>query len=78
MDIVVTDYGVAVNPLRQDLLKALKETDIPLKTIEELRDIAYTTCGVPDPIEFEDKVVALVEYRDGSLIDVIRKPKNLK
>ena len=43
VDIVVTDYGVAVNPRRPDLLEALKAADcVPLKTIEELRDIAYS------------------------------------
>lgn len=77
IDILVTDYGVAVNPLRQDLLEALSGTDIPLVTIEELRDIGYRMAGVPEPIEFEDRVVALIEYRDGTLIDVVRKPKHI-
>lgn len=77
IDIVVTDYGVAVNPKRQDLLKAFADTDIPLKTIEELRDLAYQYAGKPEPVEFDDQVVALVEYRDGTIIDVIRKPKRL-
>lgn len=77
IDIVVTDYGVAVNPKRQDLLDAFKETDIPLKTIEELRDLAYQYAGEPEKIEFEDKVVAMIEYRDGTIIDVVRKPKQL-
>lgn len=77
IDILVTDYGVAVNPLRQDLLDALEGTDIPLVTIEELRDIGYRMAGVPEPIEFDDKVVALIEYRDGTLIDVVRKPKHI-
>ncbi len=78
IDILVTDYGVAVNPLRQDLLEAFKETDIPLKTIEELRDLGYQYAGKPKEIEFDDQVVALIEYRDGTIIDVVRKPKNLK
>lgn len=75
VDVVVTDYGVAVNPLRQDILKDLQKTDLPLVTIEELRDIAYSIVGKPADIEFEDQVVALVEYRDGTIIDVIRKIK---
>ena len=46
VDIVVTDYGVAVNPRRPDLLEALKGVDsIPLYTIEELRDMAYEVTG---------------------------------
>jgi citrate lyase subunit alpha/citrate CoA-transferase len=28
---------------------------------------------VPWPIEFTDKVVGLIEYRDGSIIDVVRQ-----
>lgn len=77
IDVLVTDYGVAVNPRRQDLIDAYSQTDIPLVTIEELRDMAYEYAGEPKPIEFEDQVVALIEYRDGTLIDVVRKPKNL-
>ncbi|MDD7593192.1 MAG: citrate lyase subunit alpha [Peptoniphilaceae bacterium] len=75
VDIVATDYGVAVNPRRQDLVEQLQKTDLPLKSIEELRDIAYGIVGEPKPIEFTDQVVALVEYRDGTIIDVIRKPQ---
>lgn len=77
IDIVVTDYGVAINPKRQDLLEAFQGTDLPLKTIEELRDLAYQYAGEPEELEFDDKVVALIEYRDGTLIDVVRKPKHL-
>ena len=77
IDIVVTEYGVAINPNRQDLINSLSGTGIPLKTIEELRDEAYKLVGEPKDIEFDDKVVALVEYRDGTIIDVIRRPKSL-
>jgi citrate lyase subunit alpha/citrate CoA-transferase len=75
VDIVVTDYGVAVNPRRQDLLAAFADTDIPLLTIEALRDLAYQYAGEPAPLQFEDKVVALIEYRDGTLLDVVKQPK---
>lgn len=75
VDIVVTEVGVAVNPRRKDLLDTLKESGLPLRTIEELRDEAYALVGTPGRIEFENQVVALVEYRDGTIIDVIRKPK---
>ena len=30
---------------------------------------------VPEPIEFGDKIVGLIEYRDGTIIDVIRQVK---
>lgn len=75
VDIVVTDYGVAVNPTRKDLYERLKKAGIELVTMEELREIANFIVGKPQEIEFEDKVVAVVEYRDGSIIDVVRKIK---
>lgn len=38
----------------------------------QLRDIAYRLTGKPSPIRYNtDKIVALVEYRSGSLIDVV-------
>ncbi|AEC02946.1 citrate lyase subunit alpha [Parasphaerochaeta coccoides] len=77
VDIVVTEYGVAVNPARADLIACLADSGVPLKTIEELRDEAYKLVGTPADIKFEDKIVALVEYRDGTIIDVIRKPADL-
>ncbi len=78
VDIVVTDYGVAVNPNRPDLLEALQKADcVPLKTIEELRDIAYSITGTPDPVEFEDRVVGIIEARDGTIMDVVRQVKPL-
>lgn len=75
IDVVVTDYGIAINPLRQDLIEAYKDSDLPIVTIEELRDTAYRIAGKPDDVEFEDKVVAIVESRDGTILDVIRKIK---
>ncbi|MGL5417507.1 MAG: citrate lyase subunit alpha [Clostridium sp.] len=75
IDVVVTDRGIAVNPKRQDLIEKLSKTGIPMFTIEELKEKAYKLTGTPKPIEFDDKVIAVVEYRDGSIIDVIRKVK---
>jgi citrate lyase subunit alpha/citrate CoA-transferase len=73
VDIIVTERGVAVNPQRKDVRDKLKEANIPLMEIEELRDLAYVFAGKPDPIEVSEEIAAVVEYRDGTLIDVIRK-----
>lgn len=76
VDIVVTDYGVAVNPKRPDLLKALQDADcVPLKTIEELRDIAYSIVGEPEKVQFGDRIVGIIEARDGTVMDVVREVK---
>lgn len=75
IDVVVTDRGVAVNPLRQDLVQKLSKIDIPLFTIEELKNKAEEITGKPEKIEFTDRIVGLVEYRDGTIIDVIKQVK---
>ena len=76
VDIVVTDYGVAVNPARPDLLKALQAADcVPLKTIKELRDIAYSIVGEPEKVQFGDRVIGIIEARDGTIMDVVREVK---
>ena len=76
VDIVVTDYGVTVNPARPDLLEALQKADcVPLKTIEELRDIAYSIVGEPEKVQFGDRVVGIIEARDGTIMDVVREVK---
>jgi citrate lyase subunit alpha/citrate CoA-transferase len=53
----------------------MKGVDLPFKTIEELRDIAYSIVGEPERVEFDDKVVGIIESRDGTILDVVRKVK---
>lgn len=72
VDVVVTEIGIAINPLRKDLVEYFKGLDVPQFTIQELKDKAYSIAGEPEPIHYKDKVVALIEYRDGTLIDVVR------
>lgn len=75
IDVVVTEVGIAVNPKRTDLIESLKAAGLPVKTIEELKEKAYSIVGTPDKICYEDEVVGIIEYRDGSIIDVVRKVK---
>lgn len=74
VDVIVTERGVAINPRRSDLLDNLKGSGLPLLSINELQKIAYDLAGKPEPIPLSDEVVGVVEYRDGTIIDVIRKP----
>jgi len=73
VDVIVTDRGIAVNPLRKNLIARLKEAGIHLFTIQELQAKAEDLVGIPDPIPYTDRVVGVVSYRDGSIIDVIRQ-----
>jgi len=74
VDVIVTEYGIAVNPLRKDVLANLQDKGLLLKTIEELQEIAYSLAGKPEDIPVSDEIVGIVEYRDGTILDVIRKP----
>ena len=78
VDVLVTDYGIAVNPLRQDLIECLDNAGIPHVSIESLKEKAYSLVGRPDDLEWEDKVVAVLEARDGTILDVVRKIKPLE
>ncbi|WP_326975556.1 citrate lyase subunit alpha [Caproicibacter sp. BJN0012] len=76
VDVVVTDQGTAVNPRRTDLQYRLRQSGIPLCTIEELQEKAESIVGRPKTIEYRDKVVGVVTYRDGSVIDLIHQVKD--
>lgn len=78
IDVVITDYGIAINPGRQDLIQCMKDVDLPFKTIEELRDIAYSIAGKPEKVQFDDQVVGIIESRDGTVMDVVRKIKEFQ
>lgn len=73
VDVFVTEYGTAVNPHRQDLVDRFTLAGIKLNTIDELQKIAEGIVGKPKAIEYKDKIVGLVYYRDSSIIDVIRQ-----
>ncbi len=75
VDVVVTDYGIAVNPLRPDLIECLDKAGIPHVSIEWLKEKAYSLVGRPDDLQWEDKVVAILEARDGTILDVVKKIK---
>ena len=72
---LVTDYGIAVNPLRPDLIECLDKAGIPRVSIESLKEKAYSLVGRPDDLQWEDQVVAVLEARDGTILDVVRKIK---
>jgi citrate lyase subunit alpha/citrate CoA-transferase len=71
--VLVTDHGIAVNPRRPDVAERLREANLPLTTIEALQSRAESITGRPDPIRFLGRVVGVVRYRDGSVIDLVRQ-----
>jgi len=75
VDVVVTEYGIAVNPSRPEIAERLRAAGLQLITLEELRDHALRIIGTPAPLPFGEKVVGVVLDRGGSVLDVI---KNIK
>ncbi|MDL2257912.1 citrate lyase subunit alpha [Eubacteriales bacterium OttesenSCG-928-K08] len=73
VDVLVTDQGVAVNPRRPEIAERLKAARLDVTTIDELKARAERVVGVPEPLPFGEKIVGVVTYRDGSVIDVIHE-----
>ena len=75
IDVIVTERGIAINPLRKDLIKAAKDSGLPIKTIQELKDEAEAICGVPEKPNLGEKVIAAIKWVDGTIIDCVREVK---
>ena len=71
VDVVVTEYGIAVNPARPEIAEKLKEAGLKVVDIKDLAAKASSIIGTPDPLPFGDKVVGVVMNRDGSVLDKI-------
>ncbi len=75
IDVIVTERGIAINPRRTDLIEAVSDSGLPIKTIETLKEEAERICGVPAAIAYEDKIIAAIKWVDGTVIDVVRQVK---
>lgn len=73
IDVLVTERGIAVNPLRQDLIEKFKENGLNVMTIQELKAIADNFMGEPKEIKKKDRIIGYSEYRDGSILDEIHE-----
>ena len=74
IDVIVTERGIAINPKRTDLINAVKGTNLPIRSIEELKEEAEKICGgKPKKPKLGDKIVAAIKWVDGTVIDVVRQ-----
>lgn len=75
IDVIITERGIAINPRRRDLLEAVKKSDLPIRPIEEIKKEADRICGSsPQPPKLDkNKVVASIQWVDGTTIDVVYK-----
>jgi len=74
VDVVATERGIAINPRRQDLLDALRGSDLPIRPIAEIKDEVERFCGgPPSRPRLTDRPVAVIKWVDGTLIDMVRQ-----
>ena len=73
VDLIVTERGIAVNPRRPELAEDLKRAGLPVRSLEELRSQALRLVGEGKSPVFGDEIVAVIQWRDGTAIDVVRK-----
>ncbi len=77
VDVVVTERGIAINPLRKDLIKSMAKSSLPIKSIKEISDEVYSICGKPTKPKYDlSKVVAIVKWVDGTVLDSVFKLKS--
>ena len=72
IDVIVTERGIAINPNRKDLIKATKNSGLPIRKIEEIKHEVDNLVGAPmDKPRFTDEIVGVVKWVDGTIIDSI-------
>jgi citrate lyase subunit alpha / citrate CoA-transferase len=74
VDAIVTNEGIAINPRRKDIIKKI-EGKLDILTIEELKKKAYEATDEPPELEFNDEVVAVIQWIDGTVLDTVKKLK---
>ncbi len=73
IDVIVTERGIAINPLRQDLIDATTRSGLPIKPIEQIKDEVETMCGgKPAKPTLGDRDVAIIKWVDGTVIDTVK------
>lgn len=73
VDVLVTEAGIAVNPKRGDLVERFRSAGLPLRAIADLQADA-TAAATRHPTHRKDgRIVAVSQYRDGSVTDLIRQ-----
>jgi len=77
VDVIVTERGIAINPLRTDLIEATKNSGLPIRTIQELKaEIDDLIGGTPQKPKLTDEPIGVVKWVDGTVMDTIFRIEN--
>jgi citrate lyase subunit alpha/citrate CoA-transferase len=74
IDAIVTNRGIAINPIRNDLLKSIKGT-IQTVPIKDLKTMAYDATGKPQEPNLGDDIIGIIKWFDGTVLDMVRVVK---
>jgi citrate lyase subunit alpha/citrate CoA-transferase len=77
IDAVVTNRGIAINPIRKDLMKMIKGT-IDVVPIETLKTMAYDATGLPLKPYLGDEIIGIIKWFDGTVLDMVKVVKEEK
>ncbi len=74
IDVVVTERGIAINPRREDLLDRVRTSDLPVRSITDIKqEVEAIVGGKPEPPRLTDQPVAVVKWVDGTVLDTVWK-----
>lgn len=75
IDVIVTERGIAINPRRKDLFNAIKKSSLQIRSLKEIQKEVYEICGgaPAKPQVDKNKVVAVVKWVDGTVLDSVFK-----
>lgn len=74
IDVIVTERGIAINPLRADLLAAVEKSGLPIRSLAVLKQEIEEICGgAPAKPQRSNTPVAVVKWVDGTILDTIWK-----
>ena len=69
---IVTERGIAINPLRKDLLDTTKGSKLPIRPIQDIKAEVEQICGgKPARPKLGDRAVAVVKWVDGTVLDTV-------
>lgn len=73
IDVIVTERGIAINPRRSDLIDAVRGSNLPIRSIVDIKREVDAICGGPAAKpKLDEKVVAAIKWVDGTVIDCVR------
>ncbi len=71
VDVVITERGIAINPARTDLIDRVKDSGLPVRELADIKAEVERMCGKPARPRLTDKVVAVVKWVDGTVLDSV-------